>query len=75
MPGYKLEGNKEFLSGIISWMTNNGNSLRISPKIVTENSAQITNSVLTVMNYLLVWIIPIIILLAGVIIWIRRRYL
>lgn len=71
----EFEGNKEFLSGIISWMTNNGNSLRISPKIVTENSAQITNSVLTVMNYLLVWIIPIIILLAGVIIWIRRRYL
>ena len=71
----EFEGNKEYLSGIISWMTNNGNTLRISPKIVTENSAQITNSVLVVMNYLLVWIIPIIILLAGVIIWIRRRYL
>ena len=71
----EFEGNKEYLSGIISWMTNNGNALTISPKIVTENSAQITNSVLTIMNYLLVWIIPVIILLAGIIIWIRRRYL
>ena len=71
----EFEGNKEYLSGIISWMTNNGNTIRISPKIVIENSAQITNSVLVAMNYLLVWVIPIIILLAGIIIWIRRRYL
>lgn len=71
----EFEGNKEYLSGMIAWMTNNGNTVTISPKIVTQNNAQITKAVLTIMTYLLVWIIPIIILLVGVIIWIRRRYL
>ena len=71
----QYEGNKELMSGIISWMTNNNNSLKILPKIVSESRAQVTNETLVIINYLLVWIIPIIILLAGIIIWIRRRYL
>ena len=71
----QYEGNKELMSGIISWMTNNSNTLKISPKIVSKNTANVTNATLVVMNYLLVWIIPVIILLAGIIIWVRRRYL
>ena len=71
----QYEGNSELVSGLVSWLTNNGNTLKISPKIVSESRVQVTNTALTVMNYLLVWIIPIIILLAGIIIWIRRRYL
>lgn len=71
----QYEGNSELLSGTISWMTNNSNTLKISPKIVSENRANVTNSTLVFMNYLLVWIIPIIILIAGIVIWIRRRYL
>ena len=69
------EGNSEFLSGLISWMTNNSNTLSISPQIISESRVEVTNSTLVTLNYLLVWIIPIIILLAGIIIWIRRRYL
>ncbi|MFA7637053.1 MAG: Gldg family protein [Monoglobales bacterium] len=71
----QYEGNNELLSGIISWMTNNSNTLKISPKIVSQSRVNVSNSTLVIMNYLLVWIIPIIILLAGIVIWIRRRYL
>ena len=71
----QYEGNSELVSGILSWLTNNSNTLKISPKIVSESNVQVTNSALLIMNYLLVWIIPIIILVAGIVIWIRRRYL
>lgn len=71
----QYEGNNELVSGIITWMTNNSNTLKISPKIVSRSTVNVTNATLVTMNYLLVWIIPIIILLAGIIIWIRRRYL
>ncbi len=71
----QYEGNNELMSGIISWMTNNSNTLKISPKIISESRVEVTNATLVIMNYLLVWIIPIIILIAGIIIWIRRRYL
>lgn len=71
----QYEGNSELMAGLVSWLTNNSNTLKILPKIVSESSVQVTNAALKVMNYLLVWIIPVIILLAGIIIWIRRRYL
>ena len=71
----QYEGNSQLMSGLVSWLTNNNNSLRINPKIISETTVEVPNSTITVLNYLLVWIIPIIILLAGIIIWIRRRYL
>ena len=71
----QYEGNSELVSGLVSWLTNNSNTLKISPKIVSESTVQVTNAALMIMNYLLVWIIPVIILIAGIVIWIRRRYL
>ncbi len=71
----QYEGNNEFLSASISWLTNDNNNLKISPKIISQGAVQVTNATLTVMTYLLVWIIPVLILIAGIIIWIRRRYL
>ena len=71
----QYEGNSELLSGLVSWLTNNNNGLKINPKIISETTVKVPNSTILVLNMLLVWIVPILILLAGIIIWIRRRYL
>lgn len=71
----QYEGNSELLSGLVSWLTNNNNGLKINPKIISETTIEVPNATIAILNTLLVWIVPILILLAGIIIWIRRRYL
>lgn len=71
----QYEGNSELMSGFVSWLTNNSNGLRIAPKIISQGRVEVTNATLSVMNILLVWVIPVLILVIGIAIWIRRRYL
>lgn len=70
------KANVEFLKNTVNYLTENTANLNISSKIITEGLfTQPSMFVRTILYYLLVWIIPIGLLLAGIIIWLRRRYL
>ncbi len=70
------KANMSFVTGAITWLTNNQTNLRIAPKVITEGKiTKLTNTTVTIMYYGLVIIMPLIILIAGLVIWLRRRYL
>ncbi len=70
------KANTQFVAGAVTWLTNNQRNLKISPKVITERKIiGLTNLSVTIMYYGLVIILPLAILIAGIIIWLRRRYL
>lgn len=75
----QVTGNKAnsiFTENSISYLTNSKDSIKISSKIITEGLFTAPNALVrTLLYYVLVWIIPIGLLLAGIIIWLKRRYL
>jgi hypothetical protein len=75
----ELTGNKansEFAANTISFLTNNKSNLSIAPKIVTQGKITgLTQLGIALMYYGLVWLVPLIILIIGIVIWLRRRYL
>ena len=70
------KGNMEFITGSFSWLTNNQSSYKIPPKVVSESIIDsLSKSTINTMFTLLVWILPLLILMVGIVIWLRRRYL
>ncbi len=68
--------NSEFTENAVTYLTNSSDSLKISSKIITKGLFTRPNDVvITVLYYVLVWLIPVGLLLAGIIIWLKRRYL
>ncbi len=68
--------NVEFVKNTINYMTENTSNVSITSKIITEGLfTQPSVLVQDILYYLLVWIIPIGLLIAGIVIWLRRRYL
>jgi len=68
--------NSEFTEKTVTYLTNSSDSLQISSKIITKGLFTRPNDVVvTVLYYALVWLIPVGLLLAGIIIWLKRRYL
>ena len=68
--------NSEFSANLLSHLTQNAQNLKISAKIVTQGKVtKLTQSGVTVMYYGLVILLPLLILIAGIIIWLKRRYL
>ena len=70
------KANVEFMRNTVNYLTENTANLSITSKIITEGLfTQPSQFVRTILYYLLVWIVPIGVLLAGIIIWLKRRYL
>ncbi len=70
------KANTQFVSDSVTWLTNNSTNLKIAPKVITEGKITgLTNLSITIMYYGLVFVLPLAILIAGIIIWLRRRYL
>lgn len=70
------KANSIFTENAVSYLTNLEDSINISSKIITQGlftppSAQ-TRAIL---YYVLVWLIPVGLLVFGIVIWLRRRYL
>ncbi len=69
-------GNAQLISSAVSYVTDNGGSLKIAPKVVTEGKiTNLTKTGINVMYYSLVFGFPAIILAIGITIWLKRRYL
>lgn len=69
-------GNSQLISSMVSYLTDNGANLKIAPKEVTEGKiTNLTKAGINVMYYTLVWGLPAVILVLGIVIWLKRRYL
>ena len=71
-----LEGNSMFMQNAVTWLTDNTNDFKISPKVISVGRITgLTQTMFNVFYILFVFVIPIIILAAGLVIWNRRRFL
>ena len=66
-------GNAEMLYGTMKLFGNNAVSVDISTKPFGDTTLDITNSTATAMTVIIVAVLPVIILLAGMIVWFRRK--
>lgn len=70
------KANSQFVTNSVTWLTNNQTNLKISPKVITEGKiTALTKTNTAVLYYVFVLGLPLIILVAGIVIWLRRRYL
>ena len=66
--------NSELAEKTVSYLTNSTDALEISSKIITTGLyTRPTDSEMRFLIYTFVWIIPVVLLLLGIIIWIKRR--
>lgn len=66
--------NMEYIVDLLSFLTDKEQSIAISSKTLTGNSLGITSSQVTALGIILCIIIPVIILVTGIFIWVRRRF-
>ncbi len=71
-----LEGNSMFMQNAVTWLTDNTNDFKISPKVVSVGKiTKLTQTMYNTFRIIFVFVIPIVILAVGLIIWSRRRFL
>lgn len=66
--------NGDFTLNSFSWMTEKPSGLSIRPKLISPETLKMTNTQAMVMIVIVV-LIPIALLVFGIVIWFRRRYL
>lgn len=70
------KANSIFTENVINYLTNSKDAIEISSKIITQGLFTAPSALVqTILYYVLVWLIPVGLLLAGIIIWLKRRYL
>lgn len=67
--------NGDFLLNAFSHLTDKGDVLNIRAKIISAESLTMTEQQVKVSAIIIQYIIPLLIILAGLIVWLRRRYL
>ena len=66
--------NQDFLLNSIGYLSGNKETMDIRAKQITPEEMIVTQQQYKVINIALVWIIPIVIILLGLVIWLRRRF-
>ena len=67
--------NGDFVLNAFSYLTNKGDALNIRPKIISAQKLTMTESQVKTLSNLLQYVLPLLILIFGLIIWLRRRHL
>lgn len=67
--------NGDFVLNAFSYMTQKGDSLNIRAKIISAERLTMTEMQVKVISIVLQYVLPILILAAGLLVWLRRRYL
>ena len=66
--------NIDFLLNSLSYLGGADQSMDIRAKQITPEEMIVTQQQYKVINIVLVWIIPVVIILLGIVIWLRRRF-
>ena len=78
VPGILRDGalaNGDFILNAVSYMTDNTRSLSIRAKNVSYSAFTISELHTEFIRIIAQWVLPLIIILVGIIVWMRRRYL
>ncbi len=67
--------NGDFILNACSYLTDKGDALNIRAKIISAATLTMTEQQIKTVTVIIQYIIPIVVLLAGLAIWLRRRYL
>ena len=67
--------NGDFILNAFSYMTDKGEVLNIRPKVISPENLTMTEKQVKTVSILLQYVLPLLILAAGLIVWLRRRYL
>ena len=72
---YNLSGNGNFFLNAVNWLAEEADLISIQPKTSSPRTVQLTPSQARMIFFTSVIILPLIILVAGVFVWMRRRSL
>lgn len=67
--------NGDFILNVFSYMTDKGEVLNIRPKVISPENLTMTENQVQTATILLQYVLPLLILAVGLIVWLRRRYL
>lgn len=67
--------NGDFLLNTAAYLTDKANPLDIRAKVISASSLTMNQTQVTITYIIIQWLIPIIIIAAGLIVWLKRRYL
>ena len=67
--------NGDFMLNTFSYLTDKGDALNIRAKVISPESLTMTETQVKVIAMVLQYILPLLILLVGLVVWLRRRYL
>ncbi len=68
-------GNENFFMNIVNYLTNEKDLISITPKTSRASGITLTPAQMSLIFYIVVIILPLIILITGIIVWLKRRSL
>ena len=69
----RFNGNRDLFLNMINWLSSDEDLISIRPKEPTDNRLNMTARQMSVVEYTSVFMIPLLIIAAGVGVWWRRR--
>jgi ABC-type uncharacterized transport system involved in gliding motility auxiliary subunit len=71
----KFSGNRDFLVNIVNWLTRQEKLISIRPKTLNMGALNLTQKAGNIYFYFTMVLFPVIIILIGTVVWLRRRTL
>jgi ABC-type uncharacterized transport system involved in gliding motility auxiliary subunit len=72
---YNLSGNGNFFLNTINWLTEEADLISIQPRTSSPRTIQLTPSQGRMIFFVSVLILPLLVLVTGISVWLRRRSL
>lgn len=70
---YSQYQNREYFLSVLNGITHKTDGVTITPKVITGNVFDVTDMQKTVLKWVFCVVIPVVILIVGIIVWIRRK--
>ena len=67
--------NGDFIMNALSYLAGNSDTLSIRAKVISSDRLTMTENQIALISFILQYIIPLAILIAGLYVWLKRRYL
>lgn len=67
--------NGDFILNTFSYLTDKGDALNIRAKTISAESLNMTEQQISIISIIVQYLIPLLIIAAGLIVWLKRRYL
>jgi ABC-type uncharacterized transport system involved in gliding motility auxiliary subunit len=69
----RFVGNRDLFLNIMSWLSNDEDLISIRPKDPVDKRLQITGSQLMLLRMVSQFLIPLAVIMAGILVWLKRR--